>query len=95
VPEQDLRNEALSSLNRKRSFDVAFSGFVVALVALVAIWALTGGGYFWPGWPMLAGMLGFAAAGIAFAASNRSFNEAQVRYEMARLEGVPPPGIQR
>ncbi len=29
-------------------------GYVVVMVFLVGIWALSGGGYFWPAWPMLA-----------------------------------------
>lgn len=37
-----------SSLRRQ------LGGYVVVVAFLVGIWALSGGGYFWPAWPMLA-----------------------------------------
>lgn len=93
--EDELRERALESLNRKRTLDIAFTATVVALIALVAIWALTGTGYFWPGWAMLVAVLGFTAVGLVRTSANRTFNDATVEYEMARIAGVPPPGRQR
>ena len=37
--------------------------FVAVNVVLVAVWALSGGGYFWPAWPMLGWGLALAKGG--------------------------------
>ena len=41
-------------LEKKRKFRSDFVAYVVVNAFLVGIWALTGAGYFWPGW-VLAG----------------------------------------
>jgi hypothetical protein len=37
----------------RRGFDEHLRSYVVVMALLVAIWALTGMGYFWPVWPAL------------------------------------------
>ena len=51
--EKELRN--LSREERERDFQKrAFAG-TVGMIVLIGIWALVGGGYFWPAWVMLFG----------------------------------------
>jgi hypothetical protein len=48
--EDTLRREAVDRVRRRREFATHVVAYVVVNAALVAIWALTGGGYFWPAW---------------------------------------------
>jgi hypothetical protein len=95
MSEQQLRDQALQNLNRRRTLAIADVGITMAIVVLIGIWALTGAGYFWPGWAILVAVVANTIVGLTYTASNRRFSETQVRFEVARLQGVPPPGIQR
>ena len=46
------------------SFRIHFSIYSVVVVFLVLIWALSGGGYFWPVWPAVGWGLGVAIHGV-------------------------------
>ena len=54
----DLPVAAREPRQRDRSHERAY---VATMVLLVAIWALTGAGYFWPIWPMLGWGIGVFA----------------------------------
>ena len=41
---------ARKRLEARRDFGAHLVSFVVVNVALVGVWAMTGGGYFWPAW---------------------------------------------
>lgn len=45
----------LSPEERQRDFQKRAFGFVIGVTICVGIWALIGGGYFWPGWVLLFG----------------------------------------
>jgi len=47
-----------------RPFSRQLASFGVTMLGLVAIWALTGHGYFWPVWPMLGWGMGLASRGL-------------------------------
>ena len=49
----DRRQAAAKRLKDKRDFRSHLSVYLVVNVLLVAIWALSGTGYFWPIWAML------------------------------------------
>jgi hypothetical protein len=90
-----LREKAVESLDRQRRSSILIGGYVVGSLVLIAIWALAGAGYFWPGWPMAIGLLVGATAGLARSWSDRSFSETTVRARMSQMSGQAPPGIQR
>ncbi|HEX6117065.1 MAG TPA: hypothetical protein VFY99_08180 [Solirubrobacterales bacterium] len=92
---EELRERAIESLVRQRRSEVLVAAYVVAALALIAIWGLTGAGYFWPGWPLAAGALAGVAVALARAWSDRSFAETTVNARVARLSGQAPPGIKR
>jgi 2TM domain len=84
--EQDLRKEALASINRKRAFKQTALAYVVVNAILVGIWALSGADYFWPIW-----VIGGWGIGLAFQAwgaygQRRGISEDEVAREMQRLK---------
>ena len=95
MSEVELRDRAVQSLDRQRRSGVLFGAWVIGAIVLIAIWGLTGFGYFWPGWAMVVGLLAAGAVALARTWSDRSFAEPTVRARMAHLAGQAPPGIQR
>ena len=91
----DLRERAVESLARQRRFSILFTAYFVAALALIAVWGLTGDGYFWPGWAMVAGALAFLGLWIARNWSDRTFSDAAIRTRAAQIAGGPPSGVQR
>ncbi len=51
TPVDDVRRgQAVKRLEKKRGWVSGFVAYVVVNAFLVGIWAMTGGGYFWPAW---------------------------------------------
>jgi hypothetical protein len=50
VAEERARIAARKRVEKRRGLEGALIAFVIVNAGLVVIWALTGGGYFWPGW---------------------------------------------
>ena len=95
MSDSELRERATASLERQRRSGVLFGAWVIGSIVLIAIWGLTGFGYFWPGWAIVAGFLLAGSVSLARTWSDRSFAEPEVRARMAHLAGQAPPGIQR
>jgi signal transduction histidine kinase len=64
---------------RREAFRHHAALFVTIQVLLVAIWALTGGGYFWPVWPLLGWGAVFALHGWLAMASRPALSEPEPR----------------
>ena len=56
------RSAARKHIEKRRGLQAGMVAYVVVNAFLVAVWALTGGGYFWPAW-IIAGW----GVGMAFA----------------------------
>jgi hypothetical protein len=76
----------------KRTYDsgqAAWRGHAASYVGvnggLVALWAATGGGEFWPIWPMGGWGIGLAAHGLAWRAAAR-----RLRRRIRRVAATPP-----
>ena len=83
--EDELREEAVASIKRKRGFKQTLLAYVIVNVGLVIVWAATGAGYFWPGW-----VIGGWGIGLAFQAYDaygrrRTIGEDEIASEMQRL----------
>ena len=91
----ELRERAVESLARQRRFSVLFTAYLVAALVLIAVWGLTGDGYFWPGWLLVAGALAFLALWANRNWSDRTFSDAAIRTRAAQIAGGPPSGVQR
>lgn len=57
----DQRRAAIQRLGAKRDFRIHLAVFVLVNTMLVIIWAVTGGGFFWPIWPIGGWAIGLAA----------------------------------
>jgi hypothetical protein len=86
--EEQLRKEAVASLNRKRAFKQSAVSYVVVNLLLVVIWAVDGTDtFFWPifviaGWGTFLAIQGYAAYG-----QRQSITEEDISSEMNRLRG--------
>ena len=82
--ETELREQALRSLKKKRDFRSHVVVYVLVNALLIAIWAVTGAGFFWPVFPLL----GWGIA-VAFNAwdvyGRRPISEEEIRRETERL----------
>ena len=50
--EEEVRAAAIERLKNRRAFWQNLVSYVVVNAFLVGVWAMTGGGYFWPAWVM-------------------------------------------
>ncbi len=83
-PMEDVDNRreaAVERLKAKRDFSTHLAVYIIVNAMLVAIWAVSGAGYFWPIWPLLGWGIGVAinAWTVYF---QRSITEADIRHEM-------------
>jgi hypothetical protein len=82
-PEQ-ARELAIQRLKLKQDFKGLLAGGLFAVIVVVVIWAIGGGGYFWPVWVMVGVAIGVVTQGWkAYGPSNR-ITEADVQREMGR-----------
>jgi hypothetical protein len=59
--EDELRKLAFVRLKKRRDFGTHVVVYVAVNLLLIAIWALTGAGFFWPVFPLLGWGIGLAA----------------------------------
>ena len=88
MPEEDeVRQLARKRLEKRRDFTAHAITYVLVNAALVAIWAITGAGYFWPAWVLLGWGVGLALnAWDVFL--RRPITESDIEREVARVQGV-------
>jgi hypothetical protein len=82
--EQELREEALTRLKKKRDFRGHVFMYVLVNTMLVGIWAVTGAGFFWPVFPILGWGIG-VAANAWDVYWRRPISEEEIRREAERL----------
>lgn len=83
-----MRAAAVKRIKAKRDFWRTFGIFVIVWLILTAVWALSGGGYFWPMWAMFG--MGIALLFIGFGAygpSERPPSEQEINDEMRKMGG--------
>jgi hypothetical protein len=83
--EEALRQRALKSLKAKRDFKVHITSYLVVNGFLVALWAVTGRGYFWPIWPMLGWGIGLAFHALSLRWNDAEPTQAQIDAEAERI----------
>ena len=83
---KDLVEQAKDNLEKKRAFSVQVAGGVAVSLFMIAIWALSGMGYFWPAWVIVA-----VAFGIGTQAwhlyGRKPITQADIDSEVKRLQG--------
>ena len=86
--EEELRNEALKRIKSRRGLQGAALSYLVVNALLVAIWALTGRGYFWPGWVIVGWGVGLAMHATSVLRPRATITEEEIQREVDRLKGV-------
>jgi hypothetical protein len=84
--EEELRELALASLKKKRDLRGHVFIYVAVNAMLVAIWAITGSGFFWPIFPILGWGVG-VAANAWDVYGRKPIGEDEIRRETERLRG--------
>ncbi len=79
----ERREAAVKRVKEKRDFKGHAAVYVIVNVAIIAIWALSGAGYFWPIWAIVGWGVGLAFHGWG-AYFERSISEEQIQREMER-----------
>jgi CubicO group peptidase (beta-lactamase class C family) len=89
--EQDPRRAAaVKRLQEKREFWTHVITFVVVNGAVVGIWAVSGAGYFWPIWLMLAWGIGLTLHAWTLW-GQKPITEERIEQEMLRQEAAGLP----
>jgi len=83
VSEPALREQATIRLRKKRDFLAHLLAYLLCNGSLLIIWALTGSGFFWPVFPMLAWGIGLVFH--AWDIYRQPFSEQQIQREMKRM----------
>jgi hypothetical protein len=81
--QDDARRQALNRLRAQRSFRGFAATAVCVLALMVVIWALSGGGYFWPIWVVFGlGIALVASAWQAYGPRQRPITEEDIQREI-------------
>jgi hypothetical protein len=78
------RAEARKHIEKRRALQGGLVAYVVVNAFLVAVWAMSGGGYFWPVWVMAAWGLGMVFGVWDYL--RRPVSEADVDAELRRMQ---------
>lgn len=82
------RAAAIKRINAKRNFVRTLGIFVIIWVILTGVWALSGGGYFWPGWAIFGMGIALLFMGWgAYGPAERAPSEAEINDEMRKMGG--------
>ena len=83
-----IREGAKRRVIAKRTFWLHLGLFVLVNASLLVVWAITGNGYFWPGWVIGGWGVGLAIhAAIAFVAM-QPISEARISEEISRTRAA-------
>jgi uncharacterized membrane protein len=86
--ENNARKAAEARLNAQSGFKKMLGGFVILWVIVVAVWALSGGGSFWPVWVFLGtGIALLYGAWSAYGPRDRGPTETEIEAETKKFEG--------
>lgn len=82
--DDDARTAAIKRLEAKRDVRNHAVVYVLVNLVLVAIWALSGGGYFWPVWAIFGWGIGLAFHAYSVFVESRPISEDAIADEMRR-----------
>lgn len=83
VDQKRSREAALKRLKAKRDFRMHLGAYLIVNAMLVSIWALSGGGHFWPVWVIVFWGVGLALNGWS-AYLQKPISEDDIRREMEK-----------
>jgi hypothetical protein len=79
----DLRKQAVVRIQKKREFGAHLISYVMVNALLIVIWAIAGGGFFWPIFPLMGWGIGIVFH--AWDTYSRPPSDDQIHREMERL----------
>ena len=82
--EQEIRDQAIERLKKKRDFKMHVLMYVTVNAFLVAIWAVSDAGFFWPVFPILGWGIGVVANAYDVY-GRKPISEEEIRREVDRL----------
>ncbi len=82
MDDQERRDAAIKRINDKRDFKTHAVSYVVVNISLIGVWAVSGGGYFWPGWVMAGWGIGLVLHGWQTYRGERPITEEGIQREM-------------
>ena len=85
--EAPLREQAIKRLKKRRDFFAHLLVYVLVNAFIVAIWAVTSGGFFWPIFPMVGWGIG-VVMNAWDVWRPAEFSEAEITREIQRLKGA-------
>ena len=85
VTDEVLREEATKRVRKRRDLGTHVVTYVVVNAMLVAIWAITGAGYFWPAWLIFGWGVGLLL-NVWDVYFRRPVTERDIEEEMKRLQ---------
>jgi hypothetical protein len=82
MDDQERRDAAIKRTKDKRDFKTHAVSYVVVNIFLIGVWAVSGGGYFWPGWVMAGWGIGLVVHGWQTYRGERPITEEDLQREM-------------
>ena len=82
MDDQERRDAAIKRIKDKREFKTHVVSYVVVNLFLIGVWAVSGGGYFWPGWVMAGWGIGLVLHGWQTYRGERPITEQDIQREM-------------
>jgi hypothetical protein len=82
MDDQERRDAAIKRIKDKREFKTHAVSYVVVNLFLIGVWAVSGGGYFWPGWVMAGWGIGLVLHGWQTYRGERPITEEDIEREM-------------
>ena len=92
MSDEELREQAIKHIKDKRDFWMHLVAYVLVNGFLAIIWALSGGGYFWPVWCMVPWGIGLFFHGASVLLEGRPIREKDIQREMRHLGGSGASG---
>lgn len=83
--DEELRERARKQLKAKAEFRQHLTSYVVVNGFLVALWAITSRGYFWPVWPILGWGVGLTFHAVSLRWDDGGPSPAQIEAQAERL----------
>ena len=90
APDADdtLREKAVKRIKQKREFRQHLLTYLTVNAFLVAVWAVSGAGFFWPVFPIVGwGLFGIVPHAWRVYGSRDEITEEQIQEEMRRING--------
>ena len=85
-PDPNLRKEAKKRVKAKQQTKQLTGVFLIVWAILIAVWALSGGGYFWPMWAIFGMGIGLGFSYWNAYGPSETITDSQVDDEMRRMQ---------